>query len=110
MSTPQIIYSLSCKHAAPGPATLVNGTLWCAWCDERNAITGVIIYEWKAYCRDCKFARWAGLSKHNAGIFATGHVRRNPGHTAGVEYTQNPEAVKTAGKIEAWQVGTIRAK
>lgn len=99
-----ILYSLECGHGAPGPATLVNGSLYCAWCQIRIMIAGVIEYEWHAKCLDCKFSRWAGLSKNNAIIFIDGHVRKDhPSHKGQVEYVKNPTAVRTAEKMAAWQ-------
>lgn len=98
-----VLYSLKCGHAAPGPITLVNGVLTCAWHQTPQAIVGVIEYEWRAKCNNCTFSRWAGLSKQNAAIFADGHVRHSPAHTAVVEYTKNPMAVETAAKFAKWQ-------
>jgi hypothetical protein len=98
-----VLYSLECGHAAPGPTTLVNGKLRCAWHGDEYSIVGVIEYEWHADCRNCTFSRWAGLSKHNATIFASGHTRHSPAHTAVVEYARNPEAVRTAAKFAKWQ-------
>lgn len=97
-----IIYALECGHAAPSAATLVNGVLRCAWHEEPKQIIGVIEYEWRANCLTCRFARWAGLSKHNAEIFARGHVQNNPSHKVQTEYVQNPEAIKTAAKMASW--------
>jgi hypothetical protein len=94
-----ILYALECGHAAPGAPTLVSGVLDCVWCQAKCGIAGVIEYEWHAKCRSCIFSRWAGLSKHNATIFASGHSSRNPAHIVIVEYARNPEAVKTTDKF-----------
>jgi hypothetical protein len=103
-----IIYALDCEHAAPGLTTLVNGVLRCAWCQEPRQIIGVVEYEWRARCAVCTYARWAGLSKHNASIFARGHVSHHPAHRVHVEYARNPEAVKTARKMLSWNVRKSR--
>lgn len=100
--TAKIIYSLDCDHAAPYASTFVSGKIYCIWCDEPRPITGVIEYEWKATCLSCIYSRWAGLSKHNAGIFLAGHLSRNPDHKGIREYARNPEATKTAAKIRAF--------
>jgi len=100
----KILYALKCGHAAPGPDTLVNGTLVCAWHQEHMEITDVILHEWCGKCRSCTFVRWAGLSKHNADIFAAGHSRRNPSHTVGREYLVNPNAQRTAAKMKEWRL------
>jgi hypothetical protein len=97
-----ILYGLECSHAAPGPNTLVSGVLRCAWCMEQKVIVGIIEYEWHAVCQNCAFSRWAGLSKHNADIFAAGHSRKNAAHFVVREYARNPEAVKTARKFTEW--------
>jgi hypothetical protein len=102
MSTPLVIYSLQCSHAVSGPATLVSGTLYCPWHDERSQISGVIVYEWRAKCDSCRYARWAGASKDTASIFIKGHYRRNPGHSVHPEYTINPVSQATADKFKAW--------
>lgn len=98
-----ILYGLECGHGAPGAATLVSGLLYCAWCQDDEPIRSVIEYEWKAVCHMCPFARWAGLSKKNAAIFLDGHLSRNPAHEGHLEYSRNPEAVKTAAKMAAWK-------
>lgn len=103
MNSKAVLYSLKCGHAAPGPTTLVNGILLCAWHRDEQEITGVIEYEWHANCENCTFSRWAGLSRPNAELFAGGHVRHNPSHTAVVEYVRNPEAVNTSAKFAKWQ-------
>lgn len=105
-----IIYGLECGHAAPGPDTLVSGVLRCAWHQDEQKITGVIKYEWCAKCRGtkngqpCTYIRWAGLSQHNARIMAQGHSARNPDHIVGPEYRKNPNAERTAKKMDAWKV------
>lgn len=96
-----ILYGLSCQHAAPGAATLVNGTLFCAWCQEHNQIVRVIEYEWHARCSGCNFGRWTGLSRHNADLFITRHVL-STSHSGFVEYARNPVATATAEKMAAW--------
>lgn len=98
-----VLYALECDHAAPGAATLVSGTLHCAWCQEHKTIVGVIEYEWKAKCHDCTYSRWAGLSKKNAAIFLDGHLSRNPAHKGHLEYARHPEATETARKMRAWK-------
>lgn len=99
----QLLYALECGHAAPGPPTLVSGLLYCAWCVEQQIIVSVIEYEWRAKCQDCKFSRWAGLSKQNALVMAHGHFRKNPAHKVGPEYIKNPAATEAARKMVAWK-------
>lgn len=98
-----ILYALECDHGAPGVGYLVNGQLYCAWCQEKKQIVSVIEYEWCANCKDCVFVRWAGLSKQNAGIFANGHISRNPSHGVQLMFMRNPTAVTTAEKMRKWQ-------
>jgi hypothetical protein len=98
-----ILYALECTHGAPGPSTLVSGALFCAWCRDDQKIVAVIEYEWRAKCHMCTFSRWAGLSKHNAEIFIKGHISRNSTHEGHIEYSRNPEAVRTAEKMHAWK-------
>jgi hypothetical protein len=97
-----ILYELECAHAAPGVPTLVNGTLQCVWCQNAQPIVGVILYEWKFTCLDCPAARWTGLSKHNAELFGTRHLRRFPTHRFICEYTRNPLAVRTQERMNSW--------
>jgi hypothetical protein len=99
-NAPDVIYGLRCKHAVSAPSTLVNGKLYCPWHETLSTIEEVIIYEWRAKCDNCIYARWAGLDKGTAEIFANGHYRRNSTHRVAVEYTINPEAVKTKEKME----------
>jgi hypothetical protein len=106
MNSNSILYGLICGHAAPGPETLVSGTLVCAWCATRQQIVSVIEYEWRARCRNCTFARWAGLSKHNANVFANGHVSKWPSHSVIPEYCRNPKAAKTAEKMRKFNGAT----
>lgn len=103
----EILYALQCGHAAPAADTLVSGALKCVWHGEPSNIVGVIEYEWRANCFNCTFVRWAGLSKQNAGIFAAGHSRRNTGHNVVVEYIKNPNATRTARKMQAWKAGAV---
>jgi len=100
----QVLYSLECDHAAPGPATLVSGALKCAWCQTPKVIVGVIIYEWAAVCHDCTFKRYSGLSKQNAMLMSQGHSRNNPTHIVGPQYIKNPTAEETGAKFRDWQV------
>lgn len=100
----KILYALDCDHAAPGLDTLVNGILFCAWHQEMQKIVGVIIYEWAAKCRSCTHVKWAGLSKHNAMIFANRHSVKHPDHVVGPEYRINPNAARTAKKMLDWKV------
>lgn len=97
-----ILYALSCNHAAPGPATLINGELFCVWCQQRKTITNVIQFEWRAVCHNCAFSRWTGLSQQNAKLYINRHVMSKPAHKGHVEYSRNPEAATTARKMQAW--------
>jgi|SRR5215831_6040072 len=101
----KVLYALICGHAAPASATKISGALKCAWCQTNKTIIGVIEYEWCATCQNCPFSRYAGLSKINAGIFLTGHLRRNPSHKGFTEYKKNPTAVNVTFKFRQWQVG-----
>lgn len=107
MTTQQVFYILKCEHVIPGPASLLNGPLFCPWHETTAEIKGIHVYEWRAKCDTCRYARWAGLDKSTATIFATGHNRRNHGHRVYTEYTANPQAQEAAQKIEQWQ---LRAK
>jgi hypothetical protein len=98
----EVLFGLECGHAAPGSNRTLNGMLTCAWCQIPQLITSVIVHEWRAKCLECTFARWTGLSKHNAEIFARGHASRNGTHKVMVEYTVNPAAQVTAAKFTAW--------
>lgn len=99
-----ILYALECHHAAPGPDTLVSGGLRCAWHGDISPIIGVVEWEWRAKCLDCTFTRWAGLSKQNATIFARHHSEKTP-HRVMVEYYKNPNATRTAQKMQNWKTG-----
>lgn len=99
MAVDRIIYNLGCGHSAPGITTLVSGELYCPWHSEMAPIRGVAIHEWKAICHTCRYARWAGLSKETAEIFATGHIRRNGPHRIEVRMMTNPEALRTQEKM-----------
>jgi hypothetical protein len=48
------------------------------------------------------------MDKETAGIFVTGHMRRNRGHVAYREYVENLAAKVTADKFEAWHSDTLR--
>lgn len=104
MPVPYIIYKLSCHHKVSGPASYVNGKLHCPWCHDECQIVDVEIMEWRANCRNCRYARWAGMSEANAEVLANGHVRRNTGHTVSVAREPNLEAKKTKEKLDAWRV------
>lgn len=101
-----IIYQLECMHKVTGPASLVSGELHCPWHHERRKIRDIIDLEWRAKCTSCKFARWAGMSEATATMFADSHCRKNGNarHRVKVEQAQNPEAVKTKAKFDAWHV------
>jgi hypothetical protein len=98
----EIMYKLDCGDIVFAPGYLVNGALRCPKCEERRSIAGVIVYEWHARCRDCKFSQWAGMSKENASHFCTMHVIRNSGHRTYYEYAENPRAKKTLQKFKAY--------
>ena len=105
----RITYLTACLHYVSGPPTLVSGLLYCPWCKDHSQIIKVEIMEWRAACKHCRFARWAGMDKETAGIFVTGHMRRNRGHVAYREYVENLAAKVTAEKFEAWHNGPIRS-
>jgi hypothetical protein len=100
----KIIYILSCQHKVSGAAFYVSGKLHCPFCHDDNPIRDVETMEWRANCRKCKYARWAGMSEANAELFANAHVRRNPGHTVGVNREAHLAATKTKAKLDAWRV------
>lgn len=105
----KVTYLLACLHYVSGPETLVSGILYCPYDKDHSQIIAVQVEEWRATCKDCRFARWAGMSKDNAGLFVTGHMRRNRGHVAYREYAENLAAKVTAEKFEAWNHGPIRS-
>jgi hypothetical protein len=98
----RIIYTLECRHAAPGISTIVSGKIFCPWHQVESSITGVVLYEWRAICSTCTYARWAGVDPKTAGIFANGHSRRNPDHKVDIDYALNPEAVRTQEKMDRY--------
>jgi hypothetical protein len=104
MSVEKIIYILSCQHRVMGQAFYVSGKLYCGVCHDSNPIRGVEIMEWRANCRQCRFARWAGMSEKTAEIFANGHASRNPGHMVGVNREAHLAATKTKAKLDAWRI------
>jgi hypothetical protein len=99
----QVTYMLECGHAVSAPATLVSGKLLCPWHDEFSLISGVQVWEWRARCHSCRFARWAGQSKQTAELFANSHCRKNPPHHVDAEYTINAEARNTLRKFTEWR-------
>jgi hypothetical protein len=103
----RITYLVACLHYVPGPETLVSGLLYCPYDNDYSEIIGVQDMEWQARCTNCRYARWAGMSKETAGIFITGHMRRNPGHVAYRGFVINSTAAATKKKFEAWQNGSL---
>lgn len=103
MTVANVTYTLECGHAASAPATLVSGKLLCKWHDEFSLISGVQVWEWRANCGSCRFARWAGQSKQTAELFANSHNRKNPTHHVDAEYTINAEARNTLRKFKEWR-------
>lgn len=104
----QIFYELGCGHRARGPETLVSGQLRCPYHHEQQLITGVVTMEWYVKCHTCRFARWAGLDKTTADLFANSHWRKNNAHKVDVFHRDNPAAVATAEKWQAyhgWAIG-----
>jgi hypothetical protein len=102
--TEKIIYVLSCQHRVLASAFYVNGPLRCPICRERNSISDIEVMEWRANCRHCKYARWAGMSEETATIFADGHVGRNPKHMVSVNREKHLAASKTKEKLDAWRI------
>jgi hypothetical protein len=100
-NTSKVLYALECGHAAPGLDTRYSGELECVWHRKPSEIVGVIEYEWRSRCKNCTHRTWTGLSKHNAGLFASRHSAREPSHTVHVEYIRNPNAVRTAQRMQA---------
>ena len=105
----RITYLTACLHYVSGPETLVSGLLYCPWCKDYFFFFFFKVEEWRAACKHCRFARWAGTSKENAGIFVTGHMRRNRGHVAYREYVENLAAKITNDKFIAWHNGSVRS-
>ena len=103
MSVEKILYLLRCQHKVLSQAFYVNGMLHCPICHNEEFIRDVEVMEWRATCRHCRFARWAGMSEETATIFADGHVRRNPAHTVSVAKVQHLAAIKTRDKLNAWR-------
>lgn len=104
MSVEQIIYILRCQHRVKAQAFYVSGLLHCPLCHEDYPISGVETKEWRANCRQCRYARWAGMSEVTAEIFANGHVSKNPGHMVGVNLEGHLAAIKTKAKMDAYRV------
>jgi hypothetical protein len=104
MSVEAIIYILSCQHRVKGQAFYVSGRLHCPACQDDMPIRDVEVMEYRANCRHCKFARWAGMSEQTAEIFANGHVRKNAGHMVSVNREAHLAATKTKAKLDAWRV------
>jgi hypothetical protein len=102
MSVEKIIYILSCRDLVSGQAFYVSGKLHCPVCHDDMPIRDVQVIEWRANCRQCTFARWAGMSEQTAEVFANGHVSRNPGHMVSVEREAHLAATKTKAKLDAW--------
>lgn len=100
----RVIYNLGCGHSVLGMAFFVSGELYCPWHQEKSPISTVAVWEWRAKCYTCRYARWAGLDKQTADIFVTAHLRRNTGHRPVAEYVTNPDAQKTQAKIDQWKV------
>lgn len=107
MPVQKVIYLLACLHYVQGPETLVSGLLYCPWDKAESQIIKVETMEWRAKCKTCRFARWAGTSKQNAETFAIGHMSRNTGHIAYREYVENPASKATKEKFEAYHHGSI---
>lgn len=104
MGVPYIIYALSCQHKVSAPSSLVSGCLHCPICRDDFPIADIEVMEYRANCRNCRYARWAGMSEETGEVFANGHVRRNPGHMVSVNQEQNLEAVKTKAKFYEWRI------
>jgi hypothetical protein len=98
----KIIYRLKCGHNARGPSTLVSGPLYCGIHHCVSPIIAVQLFEWRAVCDSCAFARWAGMSKATAEIFAKGHMSKNRHHGVELRYDKNPEAERTQKKMDSF--------
>jgi hypothetical protein len=103
MSVEKVLYLLSCQHKTLAQAFYVNGMLHCPLCHEERFIRDVEEMEWRANCRHCRFARWAGMSEQTATMFADAHVRKNPAHTVSVSREQHLAATKTKKKLHDWR-------
>lgn len=103
----KILYQLDCGHTVLQPARLVNTTLICNLCREKRLVNGIVIYEWRAKCYSCNYARWSGLVKSVANEKARSHARSKPTHDVKAEYAKNPIAEASAEKFK--KVHGIRA-
>jgi hypothetical protein len=104
MSVEKILYRMDCQHITLATAFYVNGKIRCPICHEDKQIVDVVIMEWRANCKKCRYARWAGMSEKTATMFADGHARRNPGHRVSVGREAHLAATKTKAKMDAWRV------
>jgi hypothetical protein len=88
-----LCFVLACAHVMPGNPGDVK--CYCHYCQEPKPIAGVHVYEWKADCQTCNYARWHGLSRDLANRTANQHARTTGFHKVGVLYLARPDAVKT---------------
>lgn len=103
MSIEKILYRLSCQHVTLAAAFYVGGRIHCPFCHDDREIRDVVEMEWRARCRMCKYARWAGMSEVNAEMFARAHARRYATHRVSVNREPHLAATKTKAKMDAYK-------
>lgn len=108
VKVPILLFTLDCGHLAPALENTAETELRCIYHNEPRTITGIHPHEWHAKCHhvgsaSCRYSRWTGTSKANAGMMADKHARTHPSHAAfvGIEYVARPEAVSALAKRTA---------
>lgn len=92
-----VLYILSCQHVMPGTEQAIM--VHCHQCNKIQPVKDVHVYENKAQCADCTFARFTGLSRGLAELMANQHVAARPGHQAGITYLPRPASVSRRNKL-----------
>lgn len=87
-----VIYRLACDHLVYGAPN--NTKKWCPFCMSAERTADIEVTEWHVKCRQCPFARWAGMSEPNAREIKNRHEQAHPSHRVTVESKANPAAVK----------------
>jgi hypothetical protein len=97
MSTPKILYILSCRHVMPG--AIGAQQLVCYNCDMPKLVVDVHTWEWRMVCSNCNYSPWCGLSQMTANHHADVHARKRQ-HKTGVRYLENPYGVKVQQRMQ----------
>lgn len=93
-----VLFILECEHIMPGYET-TSGAEVCKICNRARKVEDVHVYEWRANCRNCNYARWTGLSQKTAERMADNHARNSNHPKIRVEYAQNPLAIKARKRL-----------